>query len=1381
MAVLRTIRNFGRRLIGKPPLGEYEHTFTTGRKRGMKLAQIGLLLGTLTGVGYLVAPEIINWINPPAKTRLLENPRRGEVLIDMGNWLNNFTCELSPGSQTHFVCDPNWDPNSFRDQIVSEGMPWGIGFARQLDDQEQVDRFLRGLVYHMMGRGLPSWQGHIENGKYKVTSQDPALDADLQMASELTQLANQFSSGEFNYEVLAQQFWNMVYSTYVYNDGAFASLAPTKYDRGGARGHLKAVHYVSIADLEAARGFDSDARHDWKKLMEDEQTIREVIISQSSYLTGKKHKTTKEDLTTETWKPYSHIPDWVVLSVKTVRENGKLVNKYKVYRASGRRSYKFGRDAVRALWLISKDALYLKDKSLRERNIVLARRMMDAMKDKNIPEDIEIFDYYGGNPEKNKDVVLAGYMALAYAASQRLSGDDGNEATQYKELFKRLKKKLDRRHPNIGKNYYEDSIIFFCKLMIDKLFIWDPKARFNDDESKELQSTKRKHWGYPFSHLQYIAWRNAHERAELDLLPLIRAVDTSGSTSTASRISSRVSGPLITPNGKIADSKTIMLQRRLRLAGQFKAFFLVDAAIEQYVHILTHASLSNNRREIAAAAAGLEGIIKDGGISAFEAVLIYERILKKNSSNLYANMGLARALLNTYRIEFIPEILTRAKTGLKKSDPRLYARASLLMAEGIIRRGEKVEAALARGESNRSLADVNGLFEIAMRRLQEALAVLVERVGRLDTKNTGLTYYFDTYISTAGTLGIDIRKLGELRAVTRYQLGDAFRRRGELELRTIADRMSDYNSASTNFRISLEDREIPPDLALGAVLSMANSLRRAAEIAVRNINHNETGPLKKSTKKLLAGGDPDPSRRLSPEKMEILKTAQRYHAQARTIISLAIACLNDRTVNTTQIDGITRYAVRRGMRVVKQGTAHPSRYAPMLRTRVERQKRKYKLKVNELDLRTVQLALIEESNQKPLSAMEPHMNAIINASPRYRVRSHFERIIYFLQRGETIRAEKDAVSVAGVARIVSENIDSPENIRSETFSTEIEEAFRTLSFAGRTIQALGNNGRSLEEMEKHLANLGVKDAKKIMNNIRKLLKKRFNKEANKKRAKGIVQDILVGILEKLDGNTKSPRAKSVIARAVEMFRDGKFEDASELLERVVEENIILKYYIEKIKRNKDRVIKEMVVLTKISRILRALKNKRFSKKGALYIAKKLATECDYRLGEFAYTSAWFKKMIGAYVISAWAVFNSGDKESAISMLHEILGEDHKPVSQDGLARRVARRFIRLIRDKENRGLLNIVLDSQPRLKKQILKELGKMYQYTHREEQALQYYWRYLGLRPDTMSKAPRGEREMVYRDAERRNPQNASMVNRIRRLERRIRRNTSRRGGGSR
>jgi endo-1,4-beta-D-glucanase Y len=530
-------------------------------------------------------------------------------------WKTSFTQPLADGSL--FVTDP-----SENNRIVSEGMAYGLLMAVQNNDREIFDRLARGLT-KMEGRGMPAWRAFIENGELVVRSDSEwssASDADQDIAFAFIQAYSLW--GKSSCQQIAQSYLDRFWDGNVQYDGNSAILKPSE-DWGGSTassGVIYNVSYPSLVMLEAFDSFDANPNHKWKKLMSDTLILREKIISAGELRTGVEETIAK--------KPYSEIPDWV--EVSWTPEGG-----ISLYISSGR-SYKTGYDAIRTLWRIALDAELLKDPNARKRTIELARKMMDA-----IPEDIAIFDENGAE-QKDTEIALAAYTALAYAASDK----------RYPELKEKLKK-IQRedgsfssgRDDQAPKRYYVQSTAWICGQILDGVFGRFVRDRFKDNPGKTIQELKEKHRPGYLLHTEYVPELGGHglmvdpsERAELDLMKkIIYLYDEShGSSDT--------------------------LAVRISAARELKGQLHLDEAINQYMLIL-------GKSPLRAAQTELDGTLSESGLPPEHAVSLYRKMLESNANNPYVKLGLAMWLVETYNPFHhaealrIAEDLTKIKEG----------------------------------------------------------------------------------------------------------------------------------------------------------------------------------------------------------------------------------------------------------------------------------------------------------------------------------------------------------------------------------------------------------------------------------------------------------------------------------------------------------------------------------------------------------------------------------------------------------------------------------------------------------------------------------------------------------------------------------------------
>ena len=170
-------------------------------------------------------------------------------------------------------------------------------------------------------------------------------------------------------------------------------------------------------------------------------------------------------------------------------------------------------------------------------------------------------------------------------------------------------------------------------------------------------------------------------------------------------------------------------------------------------------------------------------------------------------------------------------------------------------------------------------------------------------------------------------------------------------------------------------------------------------------------------------------------------------------------------------------------------------------------------------------------------------------SPMVRVRAFLERVVYFLEREESKRAEEDCV---GILRMIKSVRAGATRVSSPAVLSRV----RTLGFIGRTIQALvygPDYTRQINKrkMEEHLARLGKE--------VTIFEEKQFDFDARitstylEERIKGrvlIIKKVKAVIAELKTGLTEFERA--FLSSAEKALEDDDYEAFSDSMERLLD-------------------------------------------------------------------------------------------------------------------------------------------------------------------------------------------------------------------------------------
>ncbi len=516
-----------------------------------------------------------------------------------------------PGDKS-FVRDP-----SQKDQIVSEGMGWGLLKAVQFNDQETFDNLLRGLK-EMEGYGLPSWKGYIEDGKFvakRYGDRDSAIDADqdiamaLMQAQELVERDSWFVDGwhepiegENYYKERAQHYLDLIWNNGVKKFGNIYVLMPSE-DWGSVSGGVEVnLSYIAPAWYDYFASFDNNPNHNWRKLKDDSYRLVNAAVDK-----------------------FGHIPDWCIVIVNPEKE-------FVVY-THETRSTKQGMDAIRTLWRFATDALWAQEGSKDKKRAILMCRKLISPSGK--PQDIVVsnlstYDPKGGGPYK-KAMVQAMYITAARAAVMKLPEE--NPPREYVDLYRRLSVQFRGFYDKSGKffrygrfdtgessEYYTQSLCLFAAMYLGENFVPIAPRERPPVDTPVITEIRSRHHGWPWYHGEY-AYHDTlrDERGELNLLQMITWQEGADPT-------------LVVTN-----------KEGLKLAEKFVEWSYYDEAINQYKVILTHMRYEDEREIVLKATEGLVGAATKGS-KTHRGIEVLEEVLKFDRGNYAAMAALANLL-----------------------------------------------------------------------------------------------------------------------------------------------------------------------------------------------------------------------------------------------------------------------------------------------------------------------------------------------------------------------------------------------------------------------------------------------------------------------------------------------------------------------------------------------------------------------------------------------------------------------------------------------------------------------------------------------------------------------------------------------------------------
>lgn len=1057
-------------------------------------------------------------------------------------WKSHFTIKIG---NARYVIDP-----SQNNQIVSEGMAFGLLMAIQQNDKQLFDELLSGIS-KMEGNGLPAWRAYIEGEKIVIRSDADrvsASDADQDITYALVQ-ANSIW-GKQEYRIKAQQYLDRLWDGDVQYDGHSAVLKPSE-DWGGATGSTGTAFngsYVSAFMYEAFEEFDSNASHHWKKLMENSISLREAVIA-AKQLRGQ--NTPKQ--------AYSEIPDWVAIAWPTTSESAEI------YTHPTRRST-MGLDAIRTLWRIALDASELKDVSARDKCIKLARKMIDAVQDKDIPKDIVLVDPHTGAKVTNTEIALAAYAALAYAATLPLSKDIPESAqAQYAVRCKELTDKLLKISKpggtfNIGSDaavdnkYYEQTSSWIAARIIGNGFGRFAATIFSDSENapgKQGQALRALHRSGHLVHTEYIPLLGGHgafvdssERAELDLMKrLVWLYDE---------------GNILQNIGIRTASSERTMGYRLLAAEEAAGLTFNMEAIKQYQLILESSPASSDSDTCQKATEEIFGVIEAAKLSANFAVELFRGILKKNPNNPFVQLGLAQALASTYNHENYPE--------------------ALVILDKVKAAGDGSRIAVSKAFSLRATIFLRlAEFSRATRESQRAESLLF---GAIENVNSA--------ISTC--------KDARLQLAFKYQKAEIL-----FKAFALTGNDSKLQEAKRTYALVLSDKNIAsiPDLQTKAFLGYSSILR--TEDAPESLDE----ALKMISKQLF---------------LKVSKIKKAY--EDPEVIQLSAEKI----------------------RILRAQKANPS----------------------------------------------SELMATLAKLPSGRLRTSFERIVYFLDRGEIEKARKDAEQFASLLDALS----APQYIASKLLDNP------TIS--------------SLKEIEREIR---YKILPEISENPGKL------------------NELKAPLTAKIQA---LPNSFKYNQEYLALVQNNELESLAENIERLEELNSLLVIF----KKKGGTFKQHLQALMPALKIMTILKDA--TKPSNILLARKEAVEaagqCENLLKEKPLDGKYFGALRELFEEGVRVLADNGARAQAIGLLLEFVGEGYVPNSRPGT---LQDGMLGALRNKEIRGGI-----LPAGAKGKFFEVLADMYSYERNTQQATKYYRLSLDLPPQSTNiEKETQELKALYKD----------------------------------
>ncbi len=306
----------------------------------------------------------------------------------------------------------------------------------------------------------------------------------------------------------------------------------------------------------------------------------------------------------------------------------------------------------------------------------------------------------------------------------------------------------------------------------------------------------------------------------------------------------------------------------------------------------------------------------------------------------------------------------------------------------------------------------------------------------------------------------------------------------------------------------------------------------------------------------------------------------------------------------------------------------------------------------------------------PESSMIERLTPIISGVETGRLRGSFERINYFIQRGEYGKAKKDAEQLLTINSALDEG-----NGRSLILSAEEINKLRAvvMHIRGTLLPKLAQRGEPVE---------------------------------------GLVDDFIAEHLNSL-GHT------GMKGKFEAMARSGAFEEIAEDSERAIEASGLISSLLER-----GSLAEEREILSMASRILSAIDSNNYGE--ALSISESAIDKCIDKLNEVSLDEISTKALYEIIEASMWALDGGGKRDEALFIAYELSGLEN-PVSIQGERSPLFKKIERILVDKDLRGALSAFIATRPTMKSSIIT--GLLINRATTPENKIELYRMVLGLR----------------------------------------------------
>lgn len=424
--------------------------------------------------------------------------------------------------------------------IISENMAWALLLAVNFNDEKTFKALLEGLK-KIQQFGLPSWKSTLNSDKQLIivpAERSSASNADQDTAFALIAAWQKVKKGQwrqidkgFLQEYLTW-FLEQIWEDEVEYNGISYLFKPSEDWGASGTGVGTAVNisYPQVAFFELFENFAAVGSHVWQDLGQDVLTLREQLILGDDQ---KEHKGqvgftdpgSKKicEFREQKYAP----PDWVAVG-RQKREN-------LIYEVPNRSSLT-GPDGLRTFWRIAFDALYSQNPDTKKRSIELAREIvrhysqyqndMTQVSVKVFGKDNQPIEY-----SKKNLLITPIFAALAKAACQKINDQEQIEPV-FSSFFNKMKddfsKMKDEDYQSQGneKEHYANSLRLLSMMILGENFQYDSATTlWRPDGNRDLEVLAAH---YPYFRdsgilnivldLRYYFLSSGPTRADLDVL-----------------------------------------------------------------------------------------------------------------------------------------------------------------------------------------------------------------------------------------------------------------------------------------------------------------------------------------------------------------------------------------------------------------------------------------------------------------------------------------------------------------------------------------------------------------------------------------------------------------------------------------------------------------------------------------------------------------------------------------------------------------------------------------------------------------------------------------------------------------------------------------------